>query len=648
MPTYKVKAFDGKTLTVQADDESALDEAMQDYEASISKPAPESEGSIMANQLPFGPTFKTVARGENPYTATPEGASAAFGDVGAAAGLGAAGLALGAAPVAAGVGLGALAGYGLEKSGISPLLREKANDIRAGAPEVAPFSSPPSSLPDWLQPSMLKSMASQVPREAAATSVDLVPSVATMALSGLGVKGLGKVGAGASKLPTQASGAAGLLQAEGGSLTPAMLKVAGGGTRNGIPAAVENLAKANPLTAGIIEKNQAKNVGAINKYAAMELPQGEIPKATMGQKLGETFEAFQKRRGGEVGAAKNAARSIQGEPGKFASDSIIKQLEDGGVPSNETGFDTASMTGRERLSKPVAETLVKVERDLRGATLEEAINYLDNFDEVQGPALRETYKGSADRAISSARSAIKDSIVRSVKQTDPELASQLQKADRQYSVSQGVVKPALKAIRGEGSDAGLVQRLFGKSGAKGDKSLARLQRTMTPEEFSGIQDGLLNDIMQNSRGVDGLSLNKLKTNLAALGENARYLKPEQLQALKNVQAMMETANVADLAVPNPSGSGTRALQNLATTGGIAGAGAALSSPLPLAGYLGGSAAQAAYLKAPGAIYGMNKALRPAGAALSKAIGSKGATAGVVGAGVPATLREAMRQRQAVR
>lgn len=573
MPRYKVKAFDGKTLTIDAEDEAALDEAMSEYEASAPKPDNKSWGRAIAENLPFGPTALRIGEGQKAYGATPEGVGAAAGDIGTAAGIGAAGAMLGAAPVALGIGAGALAGAGLEKAGVSPFLRRKAEEIRAAEPQ-------PESQ------SVAANMLQRLPTEAKATAVEFVPAALSAILGGLGAKGIQAAGQKVAALPTKAPGGAGLLQEAGVPVTPAMEKFAETGQRTGVPAAVEQAQKANPFTAAAYERTQKAAEQAAKAKVSGIPGAGLTPQAT-GNLLTRVMEQFQTRRGAAVGQAKEALRGLDaGDVGKVASDRIIAQLEKGGVPSDATGFAIDAMTGRERMGQATASALVKAERDLRGATLGEAINYLENFDEKMGADLAAKYGNKATNAVKEARAAIKTSVVEAARKSSPELARALEEADRAYAISQPTAKPFLQAARGETSAVDLPGKLFGKAGAKADKSLSRLQKTMTPDEFSGVQDALAAEVLRSAGGAENLSLAKLKTALKGLGENRKFLKPEAVKAMEDAAVMMETAQVAELGMPNPSGTASRLIS------------ASYGSPLGMLPAAVSAPVIQAYMKAP--------------------------------------------------
>jgi hypothetical protein len=615
-------------------------------------------GEAIVENLPFGGSVMDVAQGKAPYSASPEGVGRAAGDIGTASGLGAAAMMLGGPVTAAGVGIGALAGAGLEKSGISPALREKAQGIReskrvpflpgpAGAIpgmnfEQKNFPSKVAGIPGLGQ---LLNLGQEGLKESLATPVDIVPSALAGLLSGLGIKGVQSGAARVAKGPAPLPAGAGLLEDAGVTVTPAMKRFAETGQRTGIPAAVENVSKANPLTAGMMEKI-GKDAGQAvqRKVAAIPGAKMTTPLATGGA-LSKVMETFQKRRGTAVGAAKDALRGVEGgDVGKLASQRIINQLEQGGIPFDEAGFNVKLMKGGERMSPATAEALIGAERDLRGMGLGQAVNYLENFDAIHGNKLSSVYGNAATNAVKEARNLIKSTIMEAANAESPTLARALTEADRAYAISQPVVKPFLESARGMASDTNLASKLFGKSGSKADKSLRRLKSTMNPDEFGQVQDALASELLQRAGGVENMSLAKLKTALRDLGENRQYLKPGVVKALEEASVMMETADVANLGMPNPSGTANRLFNQLATVGGAAGAGAALSSPLPIAGYLGGSGLSAAYMKAPSAMRGAQRAIQPMAQRIATAtqpLSAQGVAAGAALGTMPATLREAV-------
>lgn len=595
----------------------------------------------LVENLPFGSTVQDIAKGKNPYTATPEGVGRGFGDVGTAAGLGAAGMMLGAAPVAAGVGLGALAGAGLEKSGVSPWLREKGQAVRESRNVPNPLGVLPF-VPSTFEQKDFPSKVAGIPglgsalnlgqeglKEAVATPIDLVPSALAGLLSGLGMKGIQSGAARAAKGPAPLPGGAGLLEDAGVAVTPAMKRFSETGQRTGMPASVEGVQKANPFTATAFEKTQKAASDAVSrKVGAIPGSEMTTPLATGGA-LSKVMESFQKRRGQAVGSAKDALRAVEGgDVGKLASQRIIKQLEQGGIPFDETGFNVSLMKGGERMSPATAQALIGAERDLRGMGLGQAVNYLENFDAIHGSKLSTTYGNAATNAVKEARSLIKSTIMEAANAESPQLARALTEADRAYAVSQPVAKPFLESSRGMSSDANLASKLFGKSGSKADKSLRRLKSTMNPDEFSQVQDALASEVLQKAGGVENMSLAKLKTSLRELGENRQYLKPEALKALEEAAMMMETAQVMELGMPNPSGTAPRLIN------------ATMTSPLGLVPAAATAPFVQAYMKAPSAIRGMQRAIQP----MAQRVGAPsipGVAAGAALGTTPATLREAM-------
>ncbi len=628
MPRFKVQAQDGKILTIEAADEAGVDMAMKDYHSSvqIAQPEQKQEPSFMQSTVenaPFGQTVLDVAKGENPYQANPKGVGRLAGDIGTGAGLVGAGMAAGSAwPVVAGAGAGALAGAALEKSGVSPYLREKANEVRQSneIPLIPSLGKYSPSIPQHDYGSeelgglgQAANLMQEISREQGATQIDLVPTALSGVLGGLFTKGLNAAGINMEGATGQAPGAAGELQARGGDVTPAMVRAAEGKS-GGIATGAENVARANPLTSGMMQGMDKKNAAAIQSKLSESIPASNLTPQGSGGLLGDTMENFQARRGSEVAAAKGAAKNLEvSDVGKIASNKIIKRLEERGVPSNEKGFAPETMKGTEGIGKATAETLVQVERDLRGATLPEAINYLDNFDETHGAALSQKYPAQASRVIQEARSVIKDTIVEAIGSKDPALAKQLRKADRQYSVSQPTVTKVLKNVRGETPTSEIVKNFMGKAGSKADKGLSRLSKTMNKQEFGNVQDSLVSEVLRSSTGKAGLSLAKLETSLNELGENSRYLKPEHLKALNEIKQMMKTANVMDLEFPNPPGTAAKVTNALLTSGGAIAAGQMFHNPLIPLGAAGLTGANALYMKLP--------ALKMAAAKLGRKVGS---------------------------
>lgn len=298
MPRYKVKAHDGKTLTIDAQDESALDEAMSDYE-SQSQSVPEqaaplqtkeegiSTGRALAENVPFGPTMLRKADTGSFYGKGIDAVAQGAGDIGAGAGLVGAGLALGAAPVALGLGAGALAGAGLEKSGISPWLREKGQKFR-DAGQVPQDQS------------VFKNFMSMLPREIGATSIEMIPSLSAGILGGLGLKGAGKIasraqGLDAAPMPKQPSPQ--IIKAQ-------ELQKAGYGdilTKSHLDPNDTSLRGMMDLEPGPAKEYTQRLKGAITKdfeksVKPPSLTLGEEATGTLGKSYGKTFEGAMEAR----------------------------------------------------------------------------------------------------------------------------------------------------------------------------------------------------------------------------------------------------------------------------------------------------------------------------------------------------------------
>lgn len=550
-------------------------------------------GEALIQNTPLAPGIRDLAKGQ--YTQgmdKPDITGRVAGDLGAASGIGASLMTAGGPATLAGIGLGAGLGALFEKTGASPALRHEASVIRDRAPKVPAFiSGERQPRKAW---EFAKSIGAQIPNEAGATALELGPSVMSSIGTGLGLKG-----AAALKARPQmgkAPGAAGLLQEQGGKITPAMEQFAKTGQRRGMAPAVENLSRANPLTSGMLERVDKANTAAIQKLSKERIPQG----FNTGDALGSVLEDFQKTRGSRIEAAKGAVKGLPpvkgSAPGKAASDAIIKILQENEVPSDAKGFNPSKMTRFENMDPATAETLVRVEREVRNAkSPKEMVNYIQNFDKDFLPELQAKYGNAASGAIKQARSLLKVVLEEAVEKQSPDIAGEYRASNQQYARTQPFVKSALEKWRGAESSAKLFDSMFGKSGKHADKALKAFKEGMPPEQFSQVQDTLAAGLIENATVNGNLSLPKLKTALATIGENQKYLKPETRAAFQDVINMMETAGVSELGQPNPSGTGNRTLANwiLGAT-----AGAAPWSLVPAAGAGAASGAAALYMKAP--------------------------------------------------
>jgi len=193
MPRYKVKAFDGKTLTVDAADESALDEAMQDYEKGAAAipgggqtqaaPMPKAEGpgmgermaeGALAGAVPGVSTYKALKQ----YGLGTDSAAALGGDVANAAMLGLAGPGKLLQQTALGAGMGAAGGA------LAPVA-QKMGEMGRGAAESV-FGTAQDS------PSVLKNFIRNIPGTVGETAGELIPQLGIAALTGKIAKGMAK------------------------------------------------------------------------------------------------------------------------------------------------------------------------------------------------------------------------------------------------------------------------------------------------------------------------------------------------------------------------------------------------------------------------------------------------------------------------
>lgn len=206
MPRYKVQASDGKTLTIEAPDEHALDEAMSDYEAQ-SAPPPAAEPQAPSLGQRAGEAVLSTIPGRGTYEAFkggasgPQKASAISADIAQAALLVPQGLAGGVRGLARGAGAGAafnLANDYLQ--GVNKSAGEAGGKIGDTLGKVTgyPFQERET-------PSVLRNFLAQIPQAVGETAGELAPSAAALFLAG---KAPGMLGRGAAAAEGRAAAAA--------------------------------------------------------------------------------------------------------------------------------------------------------------------------------------------------------------------------------------------------------------------------------------------------------------------------------------------------------------------------------------------------------------------------------------------------------
>lgn len=389
MPRYKVKAFDGKTLTIDAVDEAALDEAMQEYEGQAKPqeaPAPSAldragQGAL-AGAVPGYSTYKTATQGESGTDI----ASAAAGDVANLAMLGIGGPAKLASSTALGGAIGAAGGA------LQPVAQGMGRAVGDVAAKMSPLSYIPPQASDsaWNPLNLLR----EVPRTLGETVGELAPQAALLALTGRLAKGAAK---GPAPLP------------EAGP-TPQQLR------------ALELQKAGYPVTAshgipGDVRLKQAMNMPELAGEAAKyQEALGEAQRADIGRALGvgaETTQTLGEAAKGSFEAAKAAREN--------SYRSMLRQAE-GPATGEVTGLGQITHAGK-KYAQNIFSDLASKGLEVTPALKEKALigEGLSSYDVPVGinPADATTLIKFADLASQKASSAVQlDALARDFAKTE--------------------------------------------------------------------------------------------------------------------------------------------------------------------------------------------------------------------------------------
>lgn len=522
---------------------------------SASKPTPMSTGRALAENTPFGPTMLRKQDTGSFYGKGVEGAAQGLGDVGTAAGLGAAGMALGAAPVALGVGAGALVGAGLEKTGVSPWLREKGQQIREGG-----------EVPQ--DPSVLKNFLKMLPREAAATGVEMVPAVTSGLLSGLGMKGLVK---GASKIkPSTMPQAITDIEGYGGKAMPSA-------TGSGVAKIFEGSARTNPLLKGRYAKIDTQNLEAARKFAQERFGEDITTPVNVGigKKMGETLGSMAERRSADYKPALEALKSAKGFPGfkKMLVSSVDQIADEANVTGSASKAFKTSLQEALNESGPSPVKLDKALTDVRikfankFSTADQAVlgQVERDFDVLMG-GLKDRYYQGLDN--------ISSNLDASGKIQKGSLGSMLREAKADYRDASQAINPLNKIISSRHAKPEAVMGDVLKSGSEGVKTLVE---SMSPAEKTAFRKEAARYILEKSKNKNGdISAASIET---ALGKDFKDILPilfgegEELGNITRLKDMMKASRIAELSAQNPPSSGTFLVEQAqGPIGGMAAAG----------------------------------------------------------------------------
>lgn len=543
MPRFKVKAFDGKTLTIEAPDESALDEAMSDYELSAqpqtqAMPQEKSFGQAFAEGAPLTQTGGDLAQGKNPYPSSPEGAGRLAGDIGAGAGLGASMMALGGPVTAAGIGGSALLNVLLEKSNISPNMRSMADRIRQTGPQ-------PESQ------SVASNFIQRLPAEIKAQSWELAPAVLNML--GMGAGAAGMKAAAPRVAPSPVPQAAQAIQASGGQPTAAMR------TSNpflrGILGTAERSARTNPVLAGKYRDIDAANAEAVGQIAQKGFGNDIMQpvRANAGANMQGALTSLADERAAAYKPAVEAFSTIKDTKGFGAA--LADSLE---------GVKPEMLPSVRRLFEPIQKKFAKGNMTPKQVELE--IQDLRNVFDSQFADLQRANKAGysgADRSFQMGVDAIKSTYYNELDRLKPGLGKQLKEAKGDYAQRSEAMSPLSRAV-GRRTDApeNIVPDLINS----GTESLGALKQTMNPKDWELTRTEIARTILDMAKGKDGgISIDKLQS-LMNSNAKIREIVPivfSEGAELGNIKGLMEAGKLAgqnELGRVNPSGSGALALQ----------------------------------------------------------------------------------------
>jgi hypothetical protein len=200
----------------------------------------------------------------------------------------------------------------------------------------------------------------------------------------------------------------------------------------------------------------------------------------------------------------------------------------------------------------------------------------------------------------SADAAMKKALNRAIFDKDKDAGMKYAGARKEYARTVEPVRKLTEAMAKENaSPEQFTQRAL--TPKQGTGNLEMFKKYMSPDEFKPLQEGLARAIMQdamNAQSAGDFSAPKLNT---AINQSYRhaipYLEPRAAEGLRSAQSMLETARIADTAVPQVSAEGNAMTAQLGAGGTALGL-AMMGQPIPLMGIGALEAAAPLYLNSP--------------------------------------------------
>lgn len=515
MPRYKVQAHDGKILTVEADDEAALDEAMADYEAST-KPAPVAEAPKPAESGSWKDTAMEVVDRVTPLGSIKE----IYGQLAADRPNDALKAGLAAADIAS---LGLAGKVKLAGQAGAAGLRGIGQALASGA---------------------LGGGAAMAAEKAGAGPVG-------QTAAGLLGGGLGGMATGAKLAPKPSlSGAAASIQSAGGQLTPAM--AASSKTGAGLAGAMESSARTNPLLKGRFAGIDEKNAEAVRRLAQEKfgadvlMPRGE----QSGEALGTALKSIASKRKEAYAPAVEALGKSKSFPG-------FQKSVMGAVDEVAGDVSTVSADAfRKALKAELAGKKTPAEIDRALSSLK------TRFKANLAPGVALDSQTTRDFKVM--MNAVKDKFYLGLDNLSSEtpglkgdLGQLVRSAKGDYAEASQAMEPLAKMLtlrRGkpEAIGSGLLQ--------SGSKNLGDLLLSADPKTQDLLRSELAKSILGEAIGKEGISAEKLKTLLGVKYREVLPLLGGESGKLAELQEAMQLARMQNLATVNPSGSARTAAE----------------------------------------------------------------------------------------